>query len=993
MNFKCVSVIVLAIMVVTSIMGESISNSGQGFDLDGNPSIKSSSTDIFEFEDMPAKPEKTPVDGNVYLGTASDDNEGLKKIDVIELSSAWLVLDLNFYKSSKSYKEFEEALDVAYKNAANANLELKSNAKKFLKDKVKEKQSEGDLEQVLIFRNALDTIDQGILGSDPQIVELKNNFAKHNLNIKKDYFRNVIVVASKFNNQLEQQKKELTVGGKIEKAKKIDIFQRKLKKWAQVLAREISTKNDNSINTKEHKNNVINKSQKVTKVQPSLISDKRVLERTKTISIDATNAKGESIGFLKRGDVVSFRYKRGRWSKYNKYIDPESRQIKKEERPCIVKKGQEKILAHIPCSTKVDPFEFYIQEDGEYAIRIDDDIIDDNDGTLTYEVIIYSNIKHIDSSSSGKLKTKQILIDSRSEVGTFIASAKRGDVLTIKYVKGSWSSNMDVKIPDSVDLMHNDKDKAIIIKVEDPKRVLTYIPANTKNQPFKYEVQEDGDYSIRINDDHWGISDNSGLVTYEVSLLRQSDNSSSSSFNANQTSNAKLSIQQKIVSIEASNPANYICSAQPGDIIEISYINGKWAASHSFIAESPNEKNFNRSEHKCRLVKKNDARFVLAEIPHNTNVNPFRYTVTDADGTEFALRMNDELSEDPFRLFNDNIGTVQYSIRVIRKGGSNNASNFFNIESNEDKRVLGKDKSPVIQSSSLQSKRNFSNFNLTGTQEETFITLKKSSNPYIIKEQYRVPSGSELIVEPGVTLIFEKGASLYCEGKVLMNGTKHDPIFLKGKIPASGYWKGLTVKNSNSNLEYIKITDAETGITINEGSPNISFSIFTHCKRGAVAEGGPTFFNCLFSKNEENGVFQNRPASRDGASFELCSFKDNLGWGFDSQYYAKATFTSCLFENNKGGGIKSVLYECEIKAKGCYFKNNHTFDVLNESENTWNFEENYWGPRVTRKLQQKGDGVNLENIKDGKDSGDANIVLIGKFLTKEPDKYGSTVDF
>ncbi len=54
-------------------------------------------------------------------------------------------------------------------------------------------------------------------------------------------------------------------------------------------------------------------------------------------------------------------------------------------------------------------------------------------------------------------------------------------------------------------------------------------------------------------------------------------------------------------------------------------------------------------------------------------------------------------------------------------------------------------------------------------------------------------------------------------------------------------------------------------------------------------------------------------------------------------------------------------------------------------------QEKLLGPSVTCLLQQRGDGANLPNIKDGRDTGRGNIVDVAEFLTQPPKDCGAMV--
>ena len=460
--------------------------------------------------------------------------------------------------------------------------------------------------------------------------------------------------------------------------------------------------------------------------------------------------------------------------------------------------------------------------------------------------------------------------------------------------------------------------------------------------------------------------------------------------------------EAKIVTIDARNSCNYICSAHPGDTLEICYLGGKWSTGSSSIAESPDAFNLVKGEHRCMLVRQDNTMTVIAQIPSGTADSPFRYVVDRDDGSEFALRMNDPFWGNTDRAFGDNTGSIRYSVKIIpgEKSKAEGGRVQTGVADGSWRRPVarqeaalpnaGEPPAPRQQAPASTAAGRILNQTLTGTQTEVSVTLAKTALPHVIREQYVVPQGKELVVEAGATIVFERDASLYCEGALHMNGTEQSPIICKGKMGKAGYWKVITVKSSDSVLENVHISDAECGLRTESGNPNIKNCIFQKCKTGATAEGKPSFYNCSFLNNEENGVWKHGGGGNE-ALFDHCTFANNGGWGFDGRYSASPAFLNCLFENNKKGGIHVVLYSCRVSAQQCVFINNKGFDVFNESDVSWDFKRNYWGPSVTRLLQQRGDGANLPNIKDGRDTGRGNVVDVAEFLTEPPKDCGATV--
>ena len=178
-------------------------------------------------------------------------------------------------------------------------------------------------------------------------------------------------------------------------------------------------------------------------------------------------------------------------------------------------------------------------------------------------------------------------------------------------------------------------------------------------------------------------------------------------------------------------------------------------------------------------------------------------------------------------------------------------------------------------------------------------------------------------MESGVTIIFEKDASLFCEGALKMNGTEQEPIICKGHMAKVGYWKGITIKSQESTLESVRITHATAGITITTArSLTIANSIFTKNVTGVVFDADGTnkrysFSNCLISDNSENGIDAGFKFSAD---FERCSICGNRKHGIRS-VRGNMTFRQTVLTDNgqggmqiRGGDAKAFAHNCVISA-------------------------------------------------------------------------------
>jgi hypothetical protein len=300
-------------------------------------------------------------------------------------------------------------------------------------------------------------------------------------------------------------------------------------------------------------------------------------------------------------------------------------------------------------------------------------------------------------------------------------------------------------------------------------------------------------------------------------------------------------------------------------------------------------------------------------------------------------------------------------------------------------------KSATIDARSASSRT--SNLTLSGTQTEVSVTLAKTALPHVIRDQYLVPQGKELIVEAGATIIFEKEASLYCEGTLMMNGTEKAPIACKGHMPKVGYWNSITVKSHDSSIEFVQVTDAKIGITT-VNSPSVRNCVFAKNEIGiklGERQRGQSFENCLITDNVQCGV---DAGFSSVVLFKRCTIEDNGGWGIRSTYhYGTVNLEKSKITNNHGGGIHLRRGGSHANAKDCIIMDNNSYDVENacDDDTSWNLRQNYWGPSVTRLLQQRGDGANHPNIKDGRDTGRGNIVDVAEFLTQPPKDCGAMV--
>ena len=98
------------------------------------------------------------------------------------------------------------------------------------------------------------------------------------------------------------------------------------------------------------------------------------------------------------------------------------------------------------------------------------------------------------------------------------------------------------------------------------------------------------------------------------------------------------------------------------------------------------------------------------------------------------------------------------------------------------------------------------------------LTLTKTNSPYYyVQDNVTIASNGVLTVEPGVIIYFAPGKGINVQGKLLLQGTKEEPITLTSYYP-SDKWGAISFNNSvgTSELNYVNISNSTSGIdTIN----------------------------------------------------------------------------------------------------------------------------------------------------------------------------------
>ena len=281
---------------------------------------------------------------------------------------------------------------------------------------------------------------------------------------------------------------------------------------------------------------------------------------------------------------------------------------------------------------------------------------------------------------------------------------------------------------------------------------------------------------------------------------------------------------------------------------------------------------------------------------------------------------------------------------------------------------------------------------LSGTQQEQVVTLIASPQPYVIRGDYYVPAGKQLVIEAAASFVAEKDASLSVSGTLLVNGMKEKPVEFRGKATGRSYWKGIKLQEGTGELNFVHISGAKTACFARDSRVTLRGCVLTKNSAGIDADRTAYVIeDCLISENERSGVYVASGPAEDRSSITSCTITGNGGWGLDTGWGTKLIVQHTIISGNREGGIRltSGMVDGEITVGSSTIVNNGKRDVLNESEKDFGFSGNWWGDPATKLLISKGDTANLPNILDGHDEEGKGKVRVHDFLRERPKDCGA----
>ena len=77
-----------------------------------------------------------------------------------------------------------------------------------------------------------------------------------------------------------------------------------------------------------------------------------------------------------------------------------------------------------------------------------------------------------------------------------------------------------------------------------------------------------------------------------------------------------------------------------------------------------------------------------------------------------------------------------------------------------------------------------------------------------------IPQGDTLIIEDGVTVRFDGGTGMICDGLLLAQGFEYDRIKFTSlsSNPLSGDWSGVSLSSKNNVISYLDYEYASEGL-------------------------------------------------------------------------------------------------------------------------------------------------------------------------------------
>lgn len=232
---------------------------------------------------------------------------------------------------------------------------------------------------------------------------------------------------------------------------------------------------------------------------------------------------------------------------------------------------------------------------------------------------------------------------------------------------------------------------------------------------------------------------------------------------------------------------------------------------------------------------------------------------------------------------------------------------------------------------------------LVNSVELTNDTVWTNNIPYLVYNYVYLDSLKKLTIEEGTKIYFHHNAGMFIHGKLVVNGTKDNPVIFRGDrlerfyddIP--GQWGGIQILSGagQSLINFAVIKNAIVGIQVGtlNGSSGESLTlsntkIFNMNYAGIYALASQiNAFNCVIA----NCGFYNLAALVGGSyNFYQCTFANY--WSFSNRSTPEIVLTNSLEANNalyvgnlQDANFKNCIIHGNIKTE-IGFNNNSAYD-------------------------------------------------------------------
>jgi parallel beta-helix repeat protein len=226
-----------------------------------------------------------------------------------------------------------------------------------------------------------------------------------------------------------------------------------------------------------------------------------------------------------------------------------------------------------------------------------------------------------------------------------------------------------------------------------------------------------------------------------------------------------------------------------------------------------------------------------------------------------------------------------------------------------------------------------------------------AGSPYNINGSVIIPNDSTLLIDPGVSVVFQTANKLkmLVNGRILAIGTVTDSIFFTAADITNGYggirFISPNASNDSSKFVYCSFTQGKAGVSPYQHGgalyfENWSKTIIDHCSikncnatsgyGGAIyATGSPlTLDNCNISNNASyailasHGLFINNSNISNNIGTAIANNPGGTGTGEDGH------ISNCTINNNSGDGIYFNTSNSYLTVSGCTISGNSSRGIL-----------------------------------------------------------------